>query len=153
MAGLKVGGPVAAWGHASQQLPQDHLHLRCSMRQMLSATLFSTPASENPGKAVAEQKDGEASSTRLGNLIRSKQRILQSQLGSMAAEQLAERLAAVRPSASGNQLLEKIAAGTLEGKTTVIAEVARLSPAESPESLAERCKKYMKWGEPAKIRF
>lgn len=95
------------------------------MRQRLAATLVGTFASAKPGKAVAERNDGEYS-TSFGNYIRSKQRIVQSQVGGMAAEELAKHLAAVQLSASGNQHLERITAGTFKGKGTKLRGFLRL---------------------------
>jgi hypothetical protein len=43
-------------------------------------------------------------------------------------------------------LLDTIAQQIMEGRTAIVLEVARLSPAETPEMLAERCVNYVEWG-------
>jgi hypothetical protein len=43
-------------------------------------------------------------------------------------------------------LLDTIAQQIMEGRTAIVLEVARLSPVETPEMLAERCVNYVEWG-------
>jgi hypothetical protein len=43
-------------------------------------------------------------------------------------------------------LLDTIAQQIMEGRTAIVLEVPRLSPAGTPEMLAERCVNYVEWG-------
>jgi hypothetical protein len=43
-------------------------------------------------------------------------------------------------------LLDTIAQQIMEGCIAIVLEVARLSPAETLEMLAERCVNYLEWG-------
>lgn len=95
----------------------------------------------------AEGEEGKTQGeSRLGSMIRNKQRILESKLRSMPAGELEAKLSATRAVSPPNNLLDTIAQQVLQGRTAIIVEAARLSPAESPESLAQRCANYVTWG-------
>jgi hypothetical protein len=95
----------------------------------------------------AEGEEGKTQGeSRLGSTIRNKQRILESKLRSMPAGELEAKLSATRAVSPPNNLLDTIAQQILQGRTAIIVEAARLSPAESPESLAQRCANYVTWG-------
>ena len=89
---------------------------------------------------------GEPQRNRLASIIKNKQRILESQLRSMAEGELESRLALTKAVKKPYSLLDIIAQQIIEGRTAIVLEVARLSPAETPEMLAERCVKYVEWG-------
>jgi hypothetical protein len=69
-----------------------------------------------------------------------------SQLQSMSEGELESKLSGLQAVPKPYNLLDTIAQQIVEGRTTIVVEVARLSPAETPESLAERCVKYVEWG-------
>lgn len=94
----------------------------------------------------ASEGEGETQRSRLGSIIKNKQRIIESQLRSMAEGELESRLALTKAVTKPYSLLDTIAQQIMEGRTAIVVEVARLSPAETPEMLAERCVKYVKWG-------
>jgi hypothetical protein len=95
----------------------------------------------------AEGEEGKTQGeSRLGSMIRNKQRILEAKLRSMPAGELEAKLSATRAVSPPNNLLDTIAQQVLQGRTAIIVEAARLSPAESPESLAQRCANYVTWG-------
>lgn len=94
----------------------------------------------------AAQGEGETSGTRLGRIIKNKQRILDSKLRSMPEGELESRLSGMQAATKPYSLLDTMAQEILEGRTAIVVEAARLSPAESPESLAQRCVKYIEWG-------
>ncbi|KAH7280616.1 hypothetical protein KP509_36G005900 [Ceratopteris richardii] len=78
-------------------------------------------------------------------VLQTKQRVLQSQLSFFQSqEQLQSRLTSLPPSPSPHLLLTAIR--NSPRKIAVIVEVARLTPAESPEDLAARCRKYGRLG-------
>lgn len=98
---------------------------------------------------VRGELDGSSSSSPapppkpLQSLLQRKQRLLQSQLTSMRSQQLQARLTSVRPSSDPHALLRAIRDNK---DIAIIAEVARLCPAESPHVLATRCRDYVRWG-------
>lgn len=96
--------------------------------------------------SCAGEDEGETQSRKLGSIIKTKQRILMSQLQSMSEGELELKLSGLQAVPKPYNLLDTIAQQIMEGRTTIIVEVARLSPAETPESLAERCVKYVEWG-------
>lgn len=83
---------------------------------------------------------------RLGSILKNKQRILQAQLSSLRDGELEKRLSSVEPDASPYRLLDVIAGQLSQGKTTIVAEIARLSPSETLESFTKRCVEYTAWG-------
>lgn len=89
---------------------------------------------------------GEPQRNRLASIIKNKQRILESQLRAMADGELESRLALTKAVTKPYSLLDTIAQQIMEGRTAIVLEVARLSPAETPEMLAERCVNYVEWG-------
>lgn len=96
--------------------------------------------------SCAGRDEGETQSSKLGSIIKTKQRILMSQLQSMSEGELESKLSGLQAVPKPYNLLDTIAQQIVEGRTTIVVEVARLSPAETPESLAERCVKYVEWG-------
>lgn len=96
--------------------------------------------------AAGGESEGESQKSRLGSIIKNKQRILEAQLRSMAEGELESRLALTKAVTKPYSLLDTIAQQIMEGRTAIVAEVSRLSPAETPEMLAERCANYVEWG-------
>nr|PNR33040.1 hypothetical protein PHYPA_024983 [Physcomitrium patens] len=94
----------------------------------------------------AAESDGETTRSKLGSIIKNKQRILESQLRGMAEGELESKLALTKAVMKPYNLLDTIAQQIMEGRTSVVVEAARLSPSETPEMLAERCVKYVEWG-------
>ncbi len=130
-----------------------------SQQQRLCDAASSSSSSSRPGSLdmrrrccyrIVCEAEGEEGKTqgesRLGSMIRNKQRILESKLRSMPAGELEAKLSATRAVSPPNNLLDTIAQQVLQGRTAIIVEAARLSPAESPESLAQRCANYLTWG-------
>lgn len=124
----------------------------CSRRDgsnsRLGSKVFSR--SEKQGRSLrvvcASEGEGETQRSRLGSIIKNKQRILESQLRSMAEGELESRLALTKAVTKPYNLLDTIAQQIIEGRTAIVVEVSRLSPAETPEMLAARCVKYVEWG-------
>ncbi|XP_024532330.1 uncharacterized protein LOC112346816 [Selaginella moellendorffii] len=86
---------------------------------------------------------------RLTSLLRNKQRILEARLAAMDEQerQLQSRLQGLqRLPPPQHRLLQKIVASTMQGRTAIVAEVARASPAEKPEGVAQRSQDYVTWG-------
>lgn len=79
----------------------------------------------------------------LQSLLHSKQRALQLQLASFQSFQLQARLTSLPPNPSPRLLLSTL---RLTDHTSVIAEVSRFSPTESPQLLAARCRNYVRLG-------
>ena len=83
----------------------------------------------------------------LKSILQSKQRFLQSQLSSLQLQQpeeLQARLISTSPSSDPNALVRAIRMN--RPRISIIAEVARIDPEESPTSLAHRCKGYVQSG-------
>ena len=99
------------------------------------------------GVGVVMCSEGEPQRNRLAGIIKNKQRILESQLRSMAEGELESKLALTKAVTKPYSLLDTIAQQIMEGRTAIVLEVARLSPSETPEMLAERCVEYVNWGE------
>ncbi|CAI5994895.1 unnamed protein product [Closterium sp. NIES-65] len=127
----------------------------------------ATPRIQRPSLAVRCASDGEdgdgggGSKSRLGSIIRRKHATVQARLQQMGQDEVNRRLeGAVRlhPPAQLTDLLLRGAPGAeggggLEGpggadwgRTTLVVEVARARPSESPESLARRCQQYVALG-------
>ncbi|CAI5990831.1 unnamed protein product [Closterium sp. NIES-64] len=127
----------------------------------------AAPRIQRPSLAVRCASDGEdgdgggGSKSRLGSIIRRKHATVQARLQQMGQDEVNRRLeGAVRlhPPAQLTDLLLRGAPGAeggggLEGpggadwgRTTLVVEVARARPSESPESLARRCQQYVALG-------
>lgn len=110
-------------------------------RRVLSTARYTVVVGQ-----VGSDDVGEKSGSRLSSILKNKQRILQSQLSRLENGQLESRLSSLEPYESPYRLLDTIAGQLMQGKTTVVAEIARLSPSESLESFSSRCSKYVEWG-------
>ncbi|KAL2634375.1 hypothetical protein R1flu_005854 [Riccia fluitans] len=98
------------------------------------------------GQASDDDGQGEKGGSRLSRILKTKQRILQAQLSRLENGQLEERLSSLQPYSAPYRLLDTIAQQLMQGKTTVVAEIARLSPSESLDSFSSRCAQYVEWG-------
>ncbi|CAM6101103.1 unnamed protein product [Calypogeia fissa] len=92
------------------------------------------------------ESSGQQQLPRLGSILKNKQRILQAQLSSLQDGELEKRLSSFEADASPYRLLDVMAGQLLQGKTTIVAEIARLSPSETLESFTKRCMEYTEWG-------
>lgn len=96
----------------------------------------------NGGENVGE---GEKKSN-LGLAIRRKQATIQARLLALGDVDVESYVSASPGVTHPQTLMDLLATRVVEGRTAVIAEVARLSPAEDSEKLVDRCREYVEWG-------
>ena len=71
---------------------------------------------------------------------------VQSRVKDLDLEALDWRMSLGPQTRTPHALVNTIAASRQRQRSTLIAEIARLSPSESPEDLARRCQQYVDWG-------
>eukprot|EP00271_Cylindrocystis_brebissonii_P016225 TRINITY_DN39542_c0_g1_i1.p1 TRINITY_DN39542_c0_g1~~TRINITY_DN39542_c0_g1_i1.p1 ORF type:complete len:241 (+),score=27.54 TRINITY_DN39542_c0_g1_i1:398-1120(+) len=120
-------------------------------------------ASDEPAESATSDDASEQGFARQSNLsvaIKRKMNIVRAQIEQIGSEAVQEQLADYQqkrmqaialgerdPSLLQPQaLMELLAERAIHGRTTVIAELARLSPSEEAESLASRAREYVEWG-------
>eukprot|EP00897_Mesotaenium_endlicherianum_P007879 jgi/Mesen1/7119/ME000369S06441 len=154
------GHTLCGYSNRSQCRTSAHIgSADASRRERTSLTAYNCPCNERRISKVkrritcAAADDDEVSEgagkvlpSRLGTTIKRKLRSIQATLEALSPGELEDRLHRMHPTAKRNQFMDLIAECTVQGRTTIVLEVARKSPAETSESLTARCKKYIEWG-------